>query len=178
VGVLGSGDASDSRAEEVGRLVAALGCDLLTGGGGGVMEAASRAFANTPGRAGVVIGIVPGTVDGMDALERRSVSPGSVRYSHDARYPNSWVEIAIFTHLPDSGEQGTLRSSRNHINVLSSDALVALPGRAGTWSEMWLALQYGVPLIAYGPHASVPDGVRTAQTLEEVKRFLGETLRP
>jgi uncharacterized protein (TIGR00725 family) len=45
-------------AEEVGRGLAAAGVTLVCGGGGGVMEAASRAAAEAGGE---VIGIVPGT---------------------------------------------------------------------------------------------------------------------
>ncbi|MGN6275603.1 MAG: LOG family protein [Solirubrobacterales bacterium] len=44
-------------AEEVGRGLAEAGVTLVCGGGGGVMEAASRAAAET---GGTVIGIVPG----------------------------------------------------------------------------------------------------------------------
>ena len=135
IGVLGSGTAADASAAEVGRLVALLGCDLLTGGGGGVMEAASRAFTATPGRKGICIGIIPGMVERMTDLETRAPGSECVRLQTDPRYPNACVELAIVTHLPDSGEAGTRRSSRNHINVLSSHALVALPGGAGTESR-------------------------------------------
>jgi uncharacterized protein (TIGR00725 family) len=45
-------------AEEVGRGLAEAGVALVCGGGGGVMEAASRAAAEA---GGTVIGIVPGT---------------------------------------------------------------------------------------------------------------------
>jgi predicted Rossmann-fold nucleotide-binding protein len=173
VGVLGSGETADECAVEVGRLIAALGCDLLTGGGGGAMAAACRAFAQTPGRVGISIGIIPGSVERMVELERRADSGAeSISYDVDERYPNEWIDLPIYTHLPDSGPAGTLRTSRNHINVLTADALVALPGGEGTFSEMWLALRYGVPLIAYGPHARVPGGVTTTRVLEEVEKFL------
>jgi predicted Rossmann-fold nucleotide-binding protein len=75
-------------------------------------------------------------------------------------YPNEWVELAIDTHLPDSGTEGTLASRRNRITVLSADAIVALPGREGTESEVWLATQYGVPIVAYGPHPPRRDARR------------------
>ncbi len=38
-------------------------------------------------------------------------------------------------------------SSRNHIIVLTADALIALPGTEGTRSEIQLALDYKKPLI-------------------------------
>src|SRR5687767_5877749 len=134
VAVIGSGTTADPACDEIGRLIAALGADLLTGGGRGVMAAVSRAFFETAPRDGLVIGVIPATVEPLDALERRETGP--VHYDLPDGYPNRWVELAIYTHLPDSGPEGTLRSSRNHINVLSADAIVALPGEAGTESEM------------------------------------------
>jgi uncharacterized protein (TIGR00725 family) len=51
------GDEAWALAEEVGRRLAEAGVALVCGGGGGVMEAASRAVAEA---GGTVIGIVPG----------------------------------------------------------------------------------------------------------------------
>jgi hypothetical protein len=92
-------------------------------------------------------------------------------------YPNPWVEVAIYTHLPDSGREGTKPSSRNHLNVLSATALVAFPGSDGTFSEMWLAIRYGVPVAAHGSHARVPSGVKRTASLEEAQLFLMESVR-
>ena len=176
VAVIGSGTTADPACVEIGQLIAGLGVDLLTGGGRGVMEAVSRAFFEVSPREGLVVGIIPATVDRLDALEQRE--PASITYRPPDGYPNPWVELAIRTHLPDSGEQGTLRSSRNHINVLSADVIVALPGEAGTESEMWLATRYGVPIVAYGAHrTSVPEGIPHATSLEQVRRFLEEHSR-
>lgn len=63
VAVIGAGGAEEASeawmlAEEVGRGLAEAGVALVCGGGGGVMEAASRAAAEA---GGTVIGIVPGT---------------------------------------------------------------------------------------------------------------------
>ena len=174
VTVIGSGRSADPCCAEVGRLIATLGFDLLTGAGRGVMEAVSRAFYETSPREGVVIGIVPAQVQGIERLEQRA--SGDVVYEPPPGYPNEWVELAIYTHLPDSGPEGTLRSSRNHINVLSADAIVALPGREGTESEIWLATQYGVPIVAYGTHA--PHGIYRAATLDELREFLVRSLSP
>jgi predicted Rossmann-fold nucleotide-binding protein len=174
VAVVGSGLVADPHCAPLGRLIATLGCDLLTGGGRGVMEAVSRAFFETSPRRGIVIGVMPAMVEGLEALEDRT--PTEVAYDLPQGYPNEWVELAIYTHLPDSGFEGTLRSSRNHINVLSADAIVALPGREGTWSEMWLATQYGVPTIVYGDHRQfVPQGLPFARSLDEVHRFLSRS---
>lgn len=177
VAVIGSGTTPDPYCEEIGRLVAALGVDLLTGGGCGAMEGVSRAFFETSPRDGIVIGVIPATVEPLAALERREET--SVDYRPPAGYPNPWVELAIYTHLPDSGREGTLRSSRNHVNVLSADAIVALPGEHGTESEMWLAVRYGVPIVAYGDHVDgVPFGIARARTLPEVRAFLLHHLPP
>jgi predicted Rossmann-fold nucleotide-binding protein len=171
VGVIGSGTEADPHSEAVGRLVASLGCDLLTGGGRGVMEAVSRAFFETSPRAGVVIGVVPGEIVPLEAIEQRH--PVDVSCRLRPGYPNPWVELAIYTHLPDSGPEGTLRSSRNHINVLSSDVMVALPGGEGTESEIWLAVRYGVPIVAYGNHGEgPPHGIARAGSLDAVRDFL------
>jgi predicted Rossmann-fold nucleotide-binding protein len=175
VAVVGSGLVADPHCAGLGRLIATLGCDLLTGGGRGVMEAVSRAFFETSPRRGIVIGVMPAMVEGLEALEDRT--PTEVAYDLPQGYPNEWVELAIYTHLPDSGFEGTLRSSRNHINVLSADAIVALPGREGTWSEMWLATQYGVPTIVYGDHhKQAPQGLPLARSLDEVHRFLSRSI--
>src|SRR5262245_13240722 len=120
VAVIGSGtEAHRNVCRQVGRLVAEMGCDLLTGAGGGVMEEVSRAFCERRdqlGGASLAIGIVPGSLD------------ADGRYTVRSRYPNRWVELAIYTHLPLSGNEGRHMLSRNHINVLSADAIVALPG--------------------------------------------------
>jgi predicted Rossmann-fold nucleotide-binding protein len=174
IAVIGSGRHADPCCAELGQLIAALDFDLLTGAGQGVMEAVSRAFFETSPRKGIVIGIVPALVTPLEALEQRMSS--RVEYAPLAGYPNVWVELAIFTHLPDSGPDGTLRSSRNHINVLSADAIVALPGQEGTEAEAWLAVQYGVPVIACGAygdrHAMAPHGIPLARSISEVRAFL------
>lgn len=156
-------------------MIASLGVDLLTGGGRGVMEEVSRAFFETTPRAGLVIGILPGRVHNLSLLEDRNAA--DVVYELPPGYPNEWIEVPIYTHLPDSGEDGALRSSRNHINVLTADAIVALPGREGTESEVWLALQYGVPVIAFGDHGhATPYGISHARTLDDVRGFLERSL--
>src|SRR5262249_46180654 len=153
------------------RLVATLGFDLLTGAGRGTMSVVSQAFFETSPRQGVVIGIVPATVDPLSSLEARM--PTRVEYEPPPGYPNEWVEIAIYTHLPHSGPAGTRGTSRNHINVLSGDAIVALPCEEGTHSEMWLAIQYGVPTIAFGQHRRpLPPGIHVAESIEDVRVFL------
>lgn len=164
IGVIGSGrHAHDDLSRDVGRLVATFQAHLLTGGGQGVMAACTRAFCEVPDRAGLAIGILPCRQN--DPLCRPKDG-----------YPNEWVELAIPTHLPLSGERGTEPLSRNHILVLASDLLVMLPGCAGTCSEARLALRYGKPIVAYLGDACVlpPDltDLPRASTIADVERFL------
>lgn len=166
VGVLGSSkDEHAGRAEAVGSWLATQRVHLLTGGGGGVMTAASRAFQAAPNRAGLVVGIIP---SGEDPAAPK---PG---------YPNPYVELAIMTHLPLSGAAGTGALSRNHINVLSSDVLIALAGEDGTASEVALAVRYRRPIAAYlddrAEISGLPADVPVFATLSEVQEFVRQHL--
>jgi len=171
IGVMGSGTDEHTDdllrgcpAEPLGRWIAEQGYDLLTGGGGGVMAAVARGFAAVAGRRGVSVGILPA-----------GPPPG---------YPNPWVDVAIRTHLPKRGEEGADVLSRNHINVLSAAAVVALPGGAGTRTEVELALRYGRPLIALlGPEGAIAGVDRAglpavADTLAEVAAFVRQIVGP
>ena len=164
IGVLGSGtDEHDDLAHDVGTLLAGLGVNLLTGGGQGVMASVSRAFSHAPRRRGVCIGIIPCVSEEERAKPRIG-------------YPNEFVELAIYTHLPYSGMRGKDELSRNHINVLSSAALIALPGGHGTSAEVELALDYGKPLIAFARDAALvkhfPAAVLRASTIGRVEEFV------
>jgi uncharacterized protein (TIGR00725 family) len=80
VAVAGSGDAAPgapvlAAAEEVGRLLGAAGCVVVTGGLGGVMAAASRGAS---GAGATVVGLLPG-------LDRSAANP--------------WVGVAVPTGL-------------------------------------------------------------------------------
>ena len=168
VGVMGSSTrAFEDLAVPLGDWLASAGVHLLTGGGVGTMEAVSRAFAAVRPRAGMVIGVLPADLPDGAAVPR-------------AGYPNGSVELAIFTHLPLSGITGTDPRSRNHINILSSDVVVVLPGNEGTESEMTLAVRYKKPVIAFfGDHAvewQPPQGVPIARTMAEVEAFVCEAL--
>ncbi len=152
---------------ELGRWLAGRQVHLLTGGGAGVMAAVSRAFRLVPERKGLVLGILP---------------CGDVEAGRPpAGYPNASVEIAIATHLPHSGAAGIDPLSRNHINVLTSDVIVALPGGAGTASEVALAVRYGRPIIVYlecdEGMAEISDDVPSTTSLAELKRFVDAELR-
>jgi uncharacterized protein (TIGR00725 family) len=170
VGVMGSGTLEHEEcALPIGELIASLGANLLTGGGPGVMRSVSRAFTRYPRERGICIGIIPCTSE----ADRRTPKAG---------YPNEFVELAIRTHLSRSGLQGTDDLSRNHINVLSSAAIVALPGEHGTISEIELAIRYGTPIVAYSvdPHAIArfPEAVPRVHDIREVETFLRSRLEP
>ena len=156
------------RASALGGWLAKCGVHLLTGGGGGVMAAVSRSFYDTPNRRGLVVGVVPCD----ESLEESKAGGPNPKDG----YPNQWVEIPILTHLPSSGERGMEPMSRNHINVLSSDVIVALPGDAGTLSEVRLALRYERPVIAFVESdeeiPGLPDSVPISTSLEGVQTFL------
>jgi uncharacterized protein (TIGR00725 family) len=167
VGVIGSGsDPNEPLAAPLGALVARLGSNLVTGGGQGSMAAVCRAFTAAPGRRGACIGVIPCTHDDPTRAPEG--------------YPNAWLDLVLRTHLPERGQRGAEPMSRNHIIVLSADAMVALPGGAGTASELALALEYGRPAIIYCSDAatvvSLPEDVPRVSALSDVERFLIDTL--
>lgn len=141
IGVIGSGTRDvPNLTNALGKRLAAEGFHLLTGAGAGVMAGVSQAFFEYPSRQGLVIGVVPGKV----------VPDKSPIYQPKSGYPNKWVDLAIYTHLPLSGPEGKEPLSRNHINVLSSDVVVILPGGEGTASERELAERYGKQVFRFG----------------------------
>ena len=175
VGVMGSGTRPHlERASALGRWLAECGVHLLTGGGGGVMAAVSKSFYDTPDRQGLVIGILPCN-ESLESNESPEESKAERPNAKDG-YPNQWVEIPILTHLPSSGERGMEPMSRNHINVLSSDVIVALPGDAGTLSEVELSVRYGRPVIAFVESdeeiPGLPNSVPISSSLEGVQTFV------
>ena len=168
VGVMGSGtDEHADLARGVGTLLARVGVNLLTGGGQGVMRAVARAFTQAPRARGISIGIIPCRSESERGVPKEG-------------YPNEFVELAIHTHLPHSAAYGMDDLSRNHINVLSSAVVIALPGAAGTASEISLALRYGKPVAAHatdpGVLRDIPAPVPRLATLDAVERFLRQHL--
>jgi uncharacterized protein (TIGR00725 family) len=162
---MGSGSEEHAeRAEPLGRWLAREGVHLLTGGGAGTMAAVSRAFCSVPQRSGLSLGVLPGDAQGR--------APDG--------YPNPWVELAIRTHLPLRGRRGGEPLSRNHLNVLSAHVLVALPGGAGTSSEVALALRYARPIVAFvterGEIPGLPPEVETRPELGGVCEFVRAAL--
>jgi uncharacterized protein (TIGR00725 family) len=105
VAVIGAGGAEEGSeawllAEEVGRGLAEAGVALVCGGGGGVMEAASRAAAEA---GGTVIGIVPGeSPEDANAYCSHVVATGIGHARNLAVVSSGEAVIAI------GGEWGTL----------------------------------------------------------------------
>ncbi|RMH61523.1 MAG: molybdenum cofactor carrier protein [Calditrichaeota bacterium] len=146
IGVMGSGKTShEALSLPLGRWIARQGYHLLTGGGQGVMRTVAKGFVSVRERAGLSIGIIPGQLTGR------------IWHLPDG-YPNPFVELPIYTHLPDSGEKGCAITSRNAINILSSTLIIGLPGGAGTQSEIELAIQYQKPHFLLGDHKATFKG--------------------
>ena len=139
------------------------------------MAAVTEAFVGVPDRAGQAIGILPAATGGHSAAE--APPPGSA----PPGYPNPWVEIAVRTHLDSRGSRGGVAASRNHLNVLTSDVVVVLPGGEGTASEARLAVRYGRPVVAYLACRSdvpgLPDGIPVETCFDRVEAFVRAACR-
>lgn len=109
---LDPGSVKDKLAQELGRTLIDAGYRVLTGGLGGVMQAACRGARTS-------VKYVPGDTVG--------VLPG-----HDPGEANAFVDIAIASGLDHV---------RNSV-VAHADAVIAIGGGAGTMSEICLAWIY------------------------------------
>jgi uncharacterized protein (TIGR00725 family) len=106
-------------AEKIGRSLIDNGYRVVTGGLGGVMEAASKgARSSTRYKHGDIVGIIPG---------------------NDPAEANAYVDICIPTGLD---------LARNLI-VANADAVIAIGGGAGTLAEMANAWALNRLIIAY-----------------------------
>ncbi len=129
------------------------------------MAAVSEAFAAVTDRQGLVIGVLKGF-------------PGAGGRVVSAK-PNPWVEVPIRTHLALSGSQGADTLSRNHVNVLTADVVVALPGGEGTRSEVELAVRYAKPVVAFPGPGGLPENwppIPVAATFGDLEAFLVSVL--
>lgn len=167
IGVMGSGSQEHAElATPLGIWIAEQGCHLLTGGGGGVMSTAARAFTSVAGRQGLSFGVLPCRPD----------DPGATPEG----YPNPWIEIPIRTHLAARGANGGDPRSRNHVNVLTADVLVVLPGGAGTATELMLAVNYGRPVAVFrealADRAIAPAGCAVVEDVAEATKWITDTL--
>lgn len=168
----------ERRARLVGRMVAELGCDLLTGGGHGAMEIVARSFCETPGRSGRSIGVIPGAGVGFVGSKLGKVTKYSLTPKN--AYPNRWIEAPIFTHLPGDDPKGA--DLRNFLNMASGDVIVILPGGPGTQAEFEIAAGLRKPVVAFvgrgervGGYAL--DGLAPHAEIVDDEDALWETLR-
>lgn len=168
-----------SLAKTVGAVVATHGFDLLTGGGRGLMQAVGEEFLKIKPRTGKLISVL--RADGRSHLSGRwddkgnleAPEPRTTKRIWKANQDNDLAEVRIRTHLPYSGALGDHDLSRNHINILTSDLIVVLPGEVGTFSELRLAWEYDKPIMIF----LGDDGTVDGKTAEEIKaEFSGVTL--
>lgn len=164
VGVMGSrAELWTELAAPLGHWLARRGHHLLTGAGQGVMLEVSKAYHEIPDRKGMTIGIVPTDPDEEVGFKSK---PG---------YPNRYIDIPIVAPLPVFRGDDPLQVNRNHINILTSDIVVALPGGIGTRNEVDLALRFRRPVILFGPSsafAEFPRDVPRATELAAVREFV------
>ena len=168
VGVMGSHETPHADlAAPLGELIASLPVHLLTGSGPGVMGAVSKAFAQVKDRPGLCIGVVPAA-----SIHHPTRTPEG--------YPNEFVELAIKTHLERKQPYLWDGLTRNHINILTADAVIALPGSAGTAHEIEIAVRYGKSVATFLHHEDEmgpqPETVRFCATIDDVRAFLRDTL--
>jgi uncharacterized protein (TIGR00725 family) len=134
--VLGAGSATSEELEVAGRVgavAARCGWVVLTGGGGGVMTAASRGAVEA---GGLTVAVLPVASPEGDC------------------YPNPWVRVPIYTGAG---------MARNAFNVLSATLCVAVGGGTGTLSEIALALKAGIPIWCWRSWVLQPPGDRTVE---------------
>jgi len=86
--------------------------------------------------------------------------------SYNKADANKFVDIAIPTGLG---------LARNVLVVKAADVVIALPGRAGTLSEIAYCIQFGIPVITLGSW-DIP-GVIKLNTVEEVVAKVKELLK-
>ncbi len=167
IGVMGSHETSwEKYAYPVGELIAKRGYNLLTGAGGGVMSEVAKGFTDVQGRRGVAIGILP-------AVDYRGQKLDT------AEYPNPYIEIPMITPLSEKAQSDRMPFSRNLVNVMTSNALVVMPGAHGTMNEVSLALMYDRPMVLFGPgkeFAKFPEDPLRTEHLSHVEHFFEEVI--
>lgn len=106
---------------------------------GGLSGVMEAVCSGFKGEGGLTIGIIP-SYNKVDA--------------------NKFVDISIPTGMG---------LARNVLVVKSADVVVALPGRAGTLSEIAYCIQFGIPVITLGSW-DVPGVIKVNNVDEAVKK--------
>ncbi len=154
IGVMGGHKASAEILEEARRIgegIARRGHVLLTGGGDGVMRAASEGAFRA---GGLVLAVLP-----------------SDRIRPLKGYPNDFVDIAVYTGMADA---------RNAINAKTPHIVIAIDGGWGTVSEIAHAMRNDTPVIGLKtPFIDLPDGGRliACDTVEEALARMDRLLK-
>ncbi len=87
--------------------------------------------------------------------------------TYDKKDANKFVDIVIPTGMG---------LARNLLVVKTADVVVALPGKAGTLSEIAYCLQFGIPVISLGSWG-IP-GVLKAGTINEAVALVKNIIKP
>lgn len=165
IGVMGSHEQEwEEFADPVGDLIARRGYHLLTGAGDGIMAVVARAFTHVKDRKGMSLGIVPTLRSDQSFVPYEG-------------YPNPYIEIPIVTPLDKRALSDSMPYSRNVVNIMTSNALIILPGSHGTKNEVSLGLQYNKPMIMFGPDeafAGFPEEPLRADNIKHVSQFLDD----
>lgn len=169
VGVIGSNrDEWEEYAAPLGAALGLRGINLLTGGGRGVMTSVSRSFTRVAGREGFSIACVP----------TKKTEAGD--YIFKDGYPNEYTEVSIVSPLGTFNPKSPDDINRNFINVMSSDLVIALPGRTGTRNEISLCQKFDKPVILHGPAqewADLPGELVREENLDRVLTWLDRQLK-
>jgi uncharacterized protein (TIGR00725 family) len=119
------------------------------------IRSAAREVGSAIARAGVVLvcggrgGVMEAAAEGARAAGGHTIG---ILPSYDRASANPHIEFAIATGM---------NHARNAIVVASADAVIAMPGEAGTLSEIGLALKIGRPVVALGGWHQI-DGLHHA----------------
>ncbi len=153
IGVIGS----SSCPPQVQERAHAVGCLIARAGAilicGGRGGVMEAAARGAKEAGGMTIGILPGDTDAE---------------------ANPYIDIPIVTGMG---------MARNAVNVLSSQAIIAVAGAYGTLSEIALAGVSGVPVIGLGtwslkdPEQQTPSALLLASTPEEAVQMALECVR-
>lgn len=87
--------------------------------------------------------------------------------TYDKNSANKYIDIVVPTGLG---------LARNVLVVKTADVVIALPGKAGTLSEIAYCLQFGIPVIAFKPWDV--SGVIAVNSVGAAIKKVREILRP
>ena len=106
----------------------------------------------------------------MEAVSRGVKQSGGLTVGltpGDKNDANEFIDISIGTGIG---------ISRNLMIIRNSDIIIAIDGRYGTLSEIAFALQLSKPVIAYKSGWQDKLGLKSADSIEEIVKFIEEHL--